>query len=273
MLPRSDEEWPKALLTIARQAPPLINFDNLNNGEVFGHAQLDALLTSGSVQGRELGKNDIISADVSTVFTATANNPRYGSDLVRRVLPCRLETILERPERRTDFRIPDIEGHARANRSRLLASALTVLSAYVAEGKPAVGAATLGSFERWTELVRGAILWAGGADVLATRDGIEADDEERGPLNVFLYSLHETFETSPFTGHDLLSRFAVGDRAKLLESVCPMKQPPSPRTMGRHLAGMKGRVVNGLRLISPGETRNHNILWKIETISNGEGPK
>lgn len=265
-LPRNDEEWPKTLLTIAKAAPTLVNFDNLTNGAVFGHPQLDSLLTSGAMQGRALGANDMIDVQVPTVFAATANNPRYGSDLVRRVIPCRLETTLERPEERTDYQIPQVEAHALKHRGKLLCSALTVLAAYNAAGRPSV-AGTLGSFEAWAAIVRAAIVWAGGPDILETRRGIESDDDELGTLDDLLRALQASFGTSPFAVRDMLSRFSGGEGADVLASFCPGKQPPSSRSLGRRLAAIRGRIVRGLRLVPRSENRN-GVLWAIESVTN-----
>src|SRR5207245_6819950 len=60
----------------------------------------------------------------------------------------------------------------------LVVAALTMLRAYCAARKPALGLRPMGSFEGWSGLVRGAIVWAGLPDPVETRgdsDDIDTD--------------------------------------------------------------------------------------------------
>lgn len=271
-VPRTDEEWPKALAAAARAASPIVNFDNIENGGIFGHPQLDSVLTSGAISGRVLGSQDFFEAEVRSVFVASGNNPRYGGDLSGRVIPCRLETTLEHPEHRTDFQIPDVEEHARSHRGRLLAAALTILRAHIAAGKPA-GDRSLGGFEAWAATVRGAILWSGGADVLETRDDIEQHDEERSVLDMFLRMLADTFGDSVFIARDIVTRCSGAERQEALFAFCPPNagRDVTARSLGRRMSAVRGRIVRGRKLMSHGDDRNGSIRWSV-VIVGGAGP-
>jgi len=59
----------------------------------------------------------------------------------------------------------------------VIAAALTILRAHIVAGSP--GARELspfGSFEQWSEWVRGALVWLGEADPCRTRKYVQADD-------------------------------------------------------------------------------------------------
>src|SRR5262249_14571675 len=112
---------------------------------------------------------------------ATGNNVVLLADTTRRVCHVRLDSPLEKPQERSGFRHPDLLAWVRQSRGRLLAAALTVLSAYCRAGRPDQGLSPWGSYEGWTALVRGALVWAGQGDpgatraVLAARADVEAD--------------------------------------------------------------------------------------------------
>ncbi len=76
---------------------------------------------------------------LEVTWLATGNNLRLTGDTPRRCLYVRLESTLERPERRRDFRHPRLLEWLRRRRPRLLPAALTLLRAYVAAGRPDLG--------------------------------------------------------------------------------------------------------------------------------------
>jgi hypothetical protein len=94
------------------------------------------------------------------------------------VVPIDLDPKVEHPEDRK-FKRADLIGYVQENRPRLVAAALTVLRAFVVAGWPAHGQPPKGSFEAWDQLVRSAIIWAGGADPLGLRSSPGADRPRR----------------------------------------------------------------------------------------------
>lgn len=74
----------------------------------------------------------------------------------RRAILCTMDAKVEKPEKRM-FTV-DLREEVPRRRGELVAAALTVLRAFVVAGQP--GARDLepfGSFEEWSDLVRGAI--------------------------------------------------------------------------------------------------------------------
>lgn len=100
-MPVSEEEWPKALLTAAREKKNVLFFDNtkkkIDNG-IFA-----ASLTQGRVSGRQLGVNADIVSDVTSVTLITGINPEMSGELAKRTVYIRLEAETADPEKRTGF--------------------------------------------------------------------------------------------------------------------------------------------------------------------------
>src|SRR4030095_7861397 len=90
----------------------------------------------------------------------------------RRVIHVRLDVLDEYPELRQGFRHPNLIPWIRAERPRLLAAALTILSAFCRAGRPTHGLEAFGSFEGWSSLVREAVVWLGMDDPCLTRHSL-----------------------------------------------------------------------------------------------------
>lgn len=135
------------------------------------------MLTSDTANVRVLGESRAPKTPTRALLMASGNNVRVRGDMVRRVLYCRLYAGVAQPElRRFDFNaFEEVNRH----RPELVSAALLILRAYAAAGRPKpAGHVTLGSYEAWDDLVRGAILWLGGADPVATQEGARHGDED-----------------------------------------------------------------------------------------------
>lgn len=275
-IPETDEEWAKAMPSMARAGAPMVFFDNVKDAVPFGASALDQALTTGRITSRVLGLSENVEVEIRSLFVASANNPTYRGDLVRRVLPCRMETHLEHPEDRDDFTIPDIEAYAERERGRILIAALTVLDAFRAAGRPrAPGARPWGSFERWSELVPAAIEWAGGPNVEATRASLSALDETRGALACVL-SILFAWQAKQAPGYTWPAREALRELQasdagrEVLDAFAP-KRPgteTSAKSFGRRLMVARGRVVESLRFAERGlDPKTRSALWAVEKVA------
>jgi hypothetical protein len=149
----------------------------------------------------------------------------------RRVVPARLVPDTEHPEHRTDFRHPDLEQWVRDHRGELLAAVLTIWRNWIANGRPEAPAG-MGSFERWSRTVGGALQAAG---ITGFRDNTAdwlADSDDDDGWADHLQQLRARFGDEWFT---------VADVAQAIEAVItPMKRPPVKRdpdkTMAQQLA-------------------------------------
>ena len=170
-----EEETEKALTGLALRGLPLISLDNVN-AELRSDL-LCRLLSEDRVSLRALGSSNIFEVENRATFFATGNNMRLTGDLIRRVLPCRLDVGMERPyTKRYNF---DPLERVMANRGRYVAAALTVLRAHAQAGFPgADGLTPLATFGRWTRGVRGALVWLGRADPVGAMDAAREEDPD-----------------------------------------------------------------------------------------------
>src|SRR5262249_27110304 len=145
-------------------------------------ASLDAALTGVVWKDRILGRSEIVEMPLVTTWAATGNNVVLGGDLSRRGCHIRLDSKLENPEERADFRHQELLRWVRQERPRLLAAALTILAAYCKAGRPDQRLKTWGSFGGWSGLVRQAIVWSGLPDPGETREELarSSDREAAG---------------------------------------------------------------------------------------------
>ena len=182
-------EMRKAITASALAGDRLILLDNINGR--FGNSALDQALTTTVWRDRKLGFNKNVTLPLFAIWFATGNNIELAGDMVRRLVHVRLQTDLERPETRRDFRHADLREHVREHRSALLSAALTLLAAFVRAGCPQSAIEPFGSFEGWSRLVRGACIWAGLPDPAATRAGLrETADAKTLAVSVVLRDWH-----------------------------------------------------------------------------------
>jgi hypothetical protein len=162
-----EDELRKRITSLVLAGDRLVLFDNLAGS--FGNAVLDAALTGTSWKDRVLGVNRMAEGPLYMTWYATGNNVAIAADTARRVCHIRFESPEEHPERRQDFRHPNLLVWVGQHRGRLLAAALTILRSYCAANRPDLGLPAWGSFEGWSGLVRSAVVWAGMPDPGETR--------------------------------------------------------------------------------------------------------
>lgn len=165
--PLKGEEWGKRITAYVKAAAPMCVFDNVRDR--FGDETLDRLVTSTTWADRILGASEAPPLPVVSTWLMTGNNIEPREDTVRRTAFVRLRVDEERPQEREGFKYDPIREYAAENRAKYLTAALTVLRAYHAAGKPPQTMPAWGSFESWSRLVRGALVWAGAADPFETQ--------------------------------------------------------------------------------------------------------
>jgi hypothetical protein len=266
--PDSDEEMRKRITATALAGDRLMLIDNI--ATTFGGSALDSALTAPTWKDRKLGASELTpELPLFTVWYATGNNIELKGDVIRRVIPCRLESRNERPEERTDFTIKgDLLRHVRANRPRLVTAALTLLRAHALAGKPSADLPPVGSFEPWAEVVRAAVHWAIGIDPCQTREELRAND----PETIARAALIEGWSELP---RATTRGETVADALRLLQEQptllrklrdCLMERSrtgdlPSAKAIGRMLQALRGRVCNG-RYLQSVQHQGTNV-WKV----------
>jgi len=273
--PDENEEI-KRITAIALDGTRIVLIDNINRP--LGSGALDAVLTGTSWSERILGKSERVDLPLLTIWYATGNNIAFKGDTARRCLHVRLDSDLEKPEFRDDFKHPKLRSWVREQRPRLVMAALTMLHAYCAAGRPAMGFKAWGSFEGWSDLVRSAVAWAGLADPGATRAELDEVDTDSNVLVDLIAGWAELPNASGMTGCtvaralQILQDDMTGRRCPRLRSalgeICPHPSGalPTARKVGAALRRFRGRVVDGRKL----QTRmlDGNNLWQVERVGS-----
>jgi len=281
--PNDPAELEKFLGAVAREASPIVFFDNATSA--VGGGYLDAALTAnGVVKFRILGVSETATSAWIAKVIVTGNNVALKGDTPRRALICRQETDLERPETREGFKHADLLGWVKEHRGELVVALLTVLRAYHLAGQPDVeGVKPLGSFAAWSKLVAGAIVWAGGANVLETIASDGRDTEEVSALRTLLArwpDLCRTYGPEGMTAARALESLypklnpreppmddGWGGLRGAIETLCHCSAGGRPTTqaIAKRLAMYRGRVLGGRRLRE--RVVHKTGLWWVETVS------
>ena len=274
--PLEDDELEKTLSAYALAGARVILLDNVTR--MFGGGPIDACLTArDDVELRILGRTEVKRLPWSAVILVSGNNLVLFEDTTRRVLVARLESPLENPEMRTGFRIPNLPAWSMANRARLVSLAMTVLRAYTSKGCPSAGLDRWGSFEAWSDLIPGAIVFAGGDDPMATRPSVEGVlTDATAALNIVLRDLAR-LSNDGLTIRELVHALYANhdpdgppdqwdDLRDAIESWVPVRpgQSPDASKLGRALRGHVGRVFGGRKLVSVAAARGVSRWRSVE---------
>jgi hypothetical protein len=250
--PESEAEARKKITSIAIEGDVIMQIDNIGEGGLGGPA-LNSALTSTTWTDRLLGTNKQIVMPLFTIWCGSGNNVAIKADTARRVAHIRLDTPLEKPEERNDFRHPDLLGWVTAERPRLLSAALTILRGYCAAGRPSQSLPPWGSFEGWSDLVRQAVVWAGLADPGEAREELRKRSDSEASA---LASLMVAWPTIDVGGNGVTAAEVLCElnehpddyrqlRTAILElCAAPQGKLPSARSLGNKLRHCRGRVLN-----------------------------
>jgi hypothetical protein len=249
-----DAAWRKQITSIAMAGDPLVLIDNI--GSALGSPSLDGALTATEWKDRVLGENTIVTCPLNVTWFATGNNVVLKADTARRVLHIRLDSSEEKPEERSGFKHPDLLAWLKANRPRLVAAALTILRAYCRAGRPRQDIPPWGSFEGWSDLIRGAVAWLGSPDPGMTRANLEETaDSEASQLRQLIAGWEEI--DTDGTGcriHDVLESLADKNnehrfgtlRSALAEAFGSKPGTlPSTRQIGAKFHRLRRRLIGG----------------------------
>jgi hypothetical protein len=272
------EEVRKRMHTIALEGDPIVLLDNVVGS--FGTPALAGVLTADSIKDRVLGVSRMATAIVRFVLTLSGNNVTYKCDLGRRVVPMAIDPGMPNPEDRTGFRHEHLLAYVETDRPRLVAAALTVLRAFVVAGSPKHDRPAKGSFEAWDRLVRGAIIWAGGADPIGGTERMrESADDDVDEQRRLLAAWHAVVGEDAVSAAELVRR-AMGpfggnastaqrDELRLALAECGTKPDGSldATAVGYRLRAAKGRIVAGLKLSDGGLDRTGVRLWRVARVN------
>jgi putative DNA primase/helicase len=122
---------------------------------------------------------------------------------------------------------------------------LTILRAYHVPGRP--GRPTpLGSFEAWSDLVRGALLWLGCDDPVDGMDSVRESDPRRAGLQTVMVQWEDAIGSERVTVAEAI-KLALGhpDFREALLTVACEKGAINGRRLEKWLGGNKDRILGG----------------------------
>jgi putative DNA primase/helicase len=270
----SEEEMEKRLGSALLAGDPIVSIDNCERP--LGGELLCQMLTQTRVRTRILGESSTPALSTGAFVAATGNNLALSGDLTRRALLCRLDPRCERPE----LRVFDLDpvAAAKARRPVLVVAAITVLRAFHVAGRPGKPV-PLGSFEAWSDLIRGALLWLGCADPVESIDSVRRADPRLADLAAVAEQWHAVIGAERLTVGEVIRRaterrqgiggteveFSYPELREALLTVAGAGGAINSRRLGKWLTERAGRIVNGLRFAGC-EKRQGSLLWALEAL-------
>ncbi|MFL5242424.1 MAG: DUF3854 domain-containing protein [Gemmataceae bacterium] len=264
-----NREFAKTVTALALAGENYVLLDNVVGN--LGSSVLDMALTSTEWQGRILGESRQPRLPLNMIWFATANNAIIVGDTPRRICPIRLRSSDEAPEERTGFKYKDLIAHVSAHRCDLLADALTILKAYFVAGRPTQAIIQWGSFESWSELICGCIVWLGLPDPgLARKEASNRSDSDA----IALRSLIAGWQELDPDCHGKTARQAIeslkgnlNQFPKLREALSdvfdlPFGKLPTPLKLGQTIRRFRDRIAGNLYFHGE-EAHGGVVKWSV----------
>ena len=269
----SEEEMEKRIDAELLEGAGAIAIDNCTH-PIDGN-KLCSMLTQSTVSIRPLGGSKRVTVPTSVFLSCTGNNLVVQGDMTRRVVVARLDAGVERPElREFDF---EPVAKAKAERVRYVVAALTIMRAYKAAGSPPMSK-PLGSFEKWSRLVRDALLWLGCGDPVATMEAARGLDPKLSELAEVLAHWKTALGTDRITVRRIIEKatrqvadsygntsreFEHPDFREALMAVAGQGGVINGRRLGKWLLAQAGRIVGGLSIEQGGLEHNNLASWRV----------
>jgi hypothetical protein len=269
---QQEEEIRKSLFSVARAGLPSVLFDNVGRDRAVDSASLAMALTSGTIADRILGESTYATVPFRSLILLTGNNTRIAGDLNRRLLRVRITPGVENPWQRVFDFCPT--ARTEATWPTLRVAAIELVHAALSHGPPLLERAS--GYPDWDKLVRATVCWTarhldigvGFADpARAFLRGYD-DDPERDRLHRLLTAWYQVFGAEPKTLRQALDAIELrglglphagipDDREDALNHLRDVFAEIDPRRVaqpiGIYLNQQKGRIVDGLKLVSAGK--------------------
>jgi RepB DNA-primase from phage plasmid len=259
--PKDPDELEKRLGGLLRSGVPIISIDNTVDD--LDHPTLCTMLTQQRVTVRILGHSDTPTFDCRAAIFGTGNNVAVKGDMSRRTLICNLDAGVEKPEDR-EFSHHPLK-RVLADRGKYIAAVLTIVRAYLRAGAPRNYSKPYGSYEEWSRMVRGPLIWLGERDPVESKEEIRASDPERAAIREFFCSELLALDTPYRTGQIIAKACDDEDFADLMLRVAGTGNDAERRTrLGQWLNRIKGRPVDGRILVRGGS--GTRPAWQIQEV-------
>ena len=250
-IPGQEDEVRKMITAELATGRPLVLLDNADEKRTLRSPALASVLTFESWTDRVLGYSRMVTLPNRALWMLTGNNPKFNVDMARRCVRIRLDPKTDRPWWRTGFKHDPLLAWVRENRSRLLRAVFTLVTAWIAAGRP-LGRKQLGSFESWSAVLGGILGVAGIRGFLEHLEEFhEAADAEGNEWREFVAAWWDVYRDRWVAVKDLLNLALERD---LLGGVIGDKSP--------HSQSVKlGLALSSVRDAQFGEWR---VEWQID---------
>jgi putative DNA primase/helicase len=265
-----EEETEKRLTGAALSGSTIIALDNVN-GDLSGDL-LAQLASQPKLRLRPLGASNIVTVHNNFVVFVNGNNIVIVADLGRRTVRCSMDANIENPTSRT-FTTKPVD-MILSDRGKYIASVLTIARAYVASGMPNKPH-RIPSYDRWSDLVCGSLVWLGMANPADTIETSQINDPRKAELGAILEAWPKE---APQLGHstdDLIKYAQESDQDGFINTdfLDAMKQIGTNRTgnldahnVGRWLRRNCDRVIGNRKLVRTGTTTRPR--WEVRSVSS-----
>ena len=251
----------KRVLAILMEGDALTLIDNVERP--LASDTLCSVLTEPLFRDRKLGESRTITVPTCTTWVLTGNNATVMGDLTSRVLVCRIDPKVERPEQR-NFGV-DLHKVVPARRGKLVAAVLTIIRAYITAGSPEQDLPNFGRFEDWQQWCRYPLTWLGMADPCLTRASAENRDPVREKLKHLMAAWHDAFEQEEKTLAEVV-KHAPEVLREAMQAIAGEKGEINMRSLGRFISKHEGRIEDGKRF-EKGELARTGTRWRVTAAS------
>lgn len=266
-IPENEDELRKQITAMLRQGAPTIFLDNLNHELKSG--ALASTLTTGVFEGRILGQSEMVNIPVRSTWLIAANNGKLSHELMRRVVPIRLDAGVPNPaaDRKPDSYKYNLREFCVSRRQDIVWACHVLIKNWWTNAKGIPHRANvIQTFEDWSG-VMGGILHAAGIDGFLenVNDYLQERGDEVADESAFVQRLYErnhnewfgadvafdaclmigtTDKVDPELGLDLNGRDEAGLRRSLGKRMSRMLGKTFKLPSGK-LVGLARRVLDG----------------------------
>lgn len=254
--PERHDEAGKLIITVLREQPPAVLFDDMQ-GNWKSLGPLNRALSSSTTTERLLGSNRTATVSTRMLFLGTGNHVEPERDMRRRVVTIRLAPKSENPALRSFRGSPAAD--LKKDRAEPVMCALTIIRAFQAAGEPVANVKSIGSFEEWSRHCRLPLIWLGLPDPAQSLIDQVSKDPEQERLAEFLDVWWRKFGSQSVTVRKLLAKaLQDDDLTEAIEELPVMEGRYINRgRLGWFLSKRLGTRAGGLRL-EPGESSERN---------------
>lgn len=248
-------QWPEDEAEVVKQMVAMgvggigaVCIDNI--AAKFDSPGLCSFNTSTSFGARILGKSEFATfLNTMTIF-ATGNHVEPSAEMLKRALVTEINTGVESPELRTNFKIPDLRGFSLQHRLNHLEYMYQQIEAWVAAGsKPA--SRPLGGFERWVAYPAGVVEHQLHMPVMGDREArVNEMDRDGADLRNLVEMWWELHKGEGVTATDLLV-IAQSSACRAWEGSLAMAKAPLV-ALSKHLTTYVNRTVGPFKVCRTG---------------------